>query len=297
MMHWDTIGIYAMRILTVILPMTQGPCQQGTISSIGSLAKAALLVLLSVVITVPSVSADELSGQRAVDAGRESLQGKTKFPWYDSETDDLRRLNVRAADDASDPVNRSSDWESQPTTTAPTTVNTSGSVFWNILQAIFYLLMIVLFALLVWFLVWAFLKRESRDAVSSGATQEVDPRGDIDRIENLPFQVKRPQSDLLAEARRHYEAGNFGEAVIYLYSYLLVEMDKHHLIRLAKGKTNRQYLWEVRSRGPLMPLVETTMIAFEDVFFGQHRLDRERFEQCWRGLDDFHQIVEQGAAG
>jgi hypothetical protein len=24
------------------------------------------------------------------------------------------------------------------------------------------------------------------------------------------------------------------------------------------------------------------MVAFEDVFFGGHSLDRERFEECWR---------------
>jgi hypothetical protein len=253
------------------------------------------LVLLLMAMSVPSVFAEELRGQKAVEAGRESLGGKTKFPWYDPQTDDLRRLNVKASDDASDPVNRSTNWESQPSAPTTRTINSTGSVFWNMMQGLFWLLLFVLFGLLIWFLVWAFLNRESQGAVSSGSTQEVDEHGDVDRIENLPFQVKRPQSDLLAEARRQYEAGNFSEAVIYFYSYLLVEMDKRHLIRLAKGKTNRQYLWEVRSRGPLMPLVETTMFAFEDVFFGQHRLDRERFEQCWRRLDDFHQLVEQGA--
>ncbi len=74
--------------------------------------------------------------------------------------------------------------------------------------------------------------------------------------------------DLLAEARRHYQAGNYGAAIVYLFSFQLVQLDKRQIIRLAKGKTNRQYLREVGPRAALLRLVEQTMVAFEDVFFG-----------------------------
>jgi hypothetical protein len=117
--------------------------------------------------------------------------------------------------------------------------------------------------------------------------------GDIDRVESLPFQLKAPQTDLLSEARRHYEAGNYKDAIIYLYSYQLVELDKHQLIRLTKGKTNRQYLREIRRRGDLFGTLQTSMLAFEDVFFGNHSLERGRFESCWNGLDAFHRSLEQ----
>ena len=44
--------------------------------------------------------------------------------------------------------------------------------------------------------------------------------------------------------------GDYGMAIIYAYAYQLVELDQHHAIQLRKGKTNRQYLRELRrSRG------------------------------------------------
>ena len=117
---------------------------------------------------------------------------------------------------------------------------------------------------------------------------------DVDRIEQLPFAVKRPQSDLLGEARRHYEQGNFAEAIIYYFSYQLVELDKHQVIRLTKGKTNRQYLGEARRAPDLRPLLEDTMVAFEDVFFGHHDLERSRFEACWNRLAQFQKSLAGG---
>jgi hypothetical protein len=112
-------------------------------------------------------------------------------------------------------------------------------------------------------------------------------------MESLPFQVRRPQTGLLAEARRRYEQGDYGGAIIYLFSYQLVQLDKHQLIYLAKGKTNRQYLRELAPLPRLFEILEETMIAFEDVFFGKYRLDKDRFESCWRGMDEFHGQLEQ----
>jgi len=111
---------------------------------------------------------------------------------------------------------------------------------------------------------------------------------DVDRVEALPFAVRKPTGDFLAEARRLYEAGDYSEAIIYLFSYQLVELDRQHLIRLAKGKTNRQYLRELRARLTLRSILETTVVRFEDAFFGRKTLTRERFEQSWQRLDEFH---------
>jgi hypothetical protein len=132
-----------------------------------------------------------------------------------------------------------------------------------------------------------------RTSKTSSEGDEQPTVGEADRIEKLPFRVARPQSDLLAEARRHYEAGRYGEAVIYLFSYQLVQLDKHQLIRLTKGKTNRQYLREVRPQNELRSILERTMIAFEDVFFGHRELPRDRFETCWTQLDEFHRKIQE----
>ena len=120
-----------------------------------------------------------------------------------------------------------------------------------------------------------------------------DPLVAADRIEALPFLRQRAQTDLLGQARLHYEQGNYGEAIIYLFSHELVELDRANLIRLAQGKTNRQYLREARTHEPLRAILEHTMVTFEGVFFGRQPLDRAGFESCWRQLAEFDALVAQ----
>ena len=116
---------------------------------------------------------------------------------------------------------------------------------------------------------------------------------DVGRIEKLSFQVQRPSHDLLSEARASYAAGNYAKAIVYLFSYQLVHLDRNHLVRLAKGKTNRQYLREVRAQADIVRIVGETMTVFEDVLFGRHTIDRRQFEACWNRLDEFHQCVQK----
>jgi len=136
----------------------------------------------------------------------------------------------------------------------------------------------------------AFLKGEQEQ---TQGTKFIDTSSDVDRVEDLPFQVRKPSGDFLSEAQRLYEAGKYSEAIIYLFSYQLVALDKRHVIHLAKGKTNRQYLRETRSRETIKLLLQRTMISFEDVFFGHHELSRERFEESWQKLDEFHQQLDR----
>jgi len=73
----------------------------------------------------------------------------------------------------------------------------------------------------------------------------------------------------------------------------LIQLDKQQIIRLAIGKTNRQYLREVGPPSALGRLLEETMVAFEDVFFGNRRLERARFEACWSRLPEFEALSKQ----
>jgi hypothetical protein len=124
-----------------------------------------------------------------------------------------------------------------------------------------------------------------------GVVDEGRHASDVDRIEALPFRVQAGQGDLLAQVAELYRQGRFAEAIVLLYSYFLVEMDKHQVIRLAKGKTNRQYLREIGPRRLLRALIQRTMIAFEAVFFGHHPLDRQGFEACWAQVAEFQRLV------
>ena len=130
--------------------------------------------------------------------------------------------------------------------------------------------------LLAYLVATAFLKQETSE--SAVLKKVVQTARDADRVEALPFKVRSVSGDFLDEARRLYEAGQFSEAIIFLFSYQLVQLDKQHVIRLAKGKTNRQYLRELRQRPTLRSTLELTMVAFEDAFFGRKTLSRERFE-------------------
>lgn len=229
-----------------------------------------------------SAACGSLWSDDAIEQGRQSLRSQVEYPWYDAENDRLRRVEVPEDEQAEE------DADDQPTPQAAggSAAGSGMSVF---LQVVVWIFIALLFAAVVGALIWAFLRAENQR--SSDSTEVVQSSREVDRIENLPFKIRTPQSDLLAEAQRHYEEGNFREAVIYLYSYKLVELDKHHRIRLTKGKTNRQYLREVRSQQSLAALLERTMVAFEDVFFGHHDLSRQRFERCWNDLPQFRRLV------
>jgi len=115
----------------------------------------------------------------------------------------------------------------------------------------------------------------------------------LDRVEALPFLANRSPENLLDQAQQHYANGNYSEAIIYLFSHELVELDRRNLLRLGRGKTNREYLGQLRRHQRLQSLMEQTMVTFEDVFFGGRRLSRERFEACWNRLAEFDDLVGQ----
>ncbi len=109
----------------------------------------------------------------------------------------------------------------------------------------------------------------------------------------MPIQPQH--TDLLAAARAYLAQGDLGKAIIYAFAHQLVQLDEHHLIQLTKGKTNRQYLRELKPHPEFQDLLCPTMFAFEDVFFGHHELTRQRFDDCWQSLERFHQRLEQVA--
>ncbi len=235
----------------------------------------------------------------AVEAGREAFARSGSFPWYDAQQDSIRRVNVPANDKSAGSGNRNSDWVEDRSSATAAATNTGGrwSTFSTVLVwSIVGLITAGLLTLIIWLIVRAYLSRETGTGSSRSSQQFVELSSDVDRVEQLPFQVKRPQADLLAEARRHYDMADYREAIIYLYSYMLVQLDRHHIIRLARGKTNRQYLREVPHGSRLAELLEITMIAFEEVFFGDHQLDRAQFDECWRGLSEFQTALTKGVA-
>ncbi|MBI2479777.1 MAG: hypothetical protein HYV60_14425, partial [Planctomycetia bacterium] len=69
--------------------------------------RGVMLMAMAVLLT-PAAFAQEMSDTDAVEAGREAFDGGVTFPWYDSDSDSLQRLNVEPPDDV---TNRGSKWE------------------------------------------------------------------------------------------------------------------------------------------------------------------------------------------
>jgi hypothetical protein len=233
-----------------------------------------VLVAQSIFALIPAIAWAQEDPEEAITSGRTALRDSYNRPWYDGDNDSLRRIQVRERAAPRDPG----------ISLAAPNLDFLTVLVWVVLGA--------LLLLVAYFLVMAYLRREN--IVAERQTQLAKREYDVaDRVEALPFMARRDLSDLLGQARRHYEAGNYAEAIIYLFSYQLVELDRHGIVHLDRGKTNRQYLREAKAGG-LRTILDQTMVAFEDVFFGAHQLDRQRFEQSWTRLDEFQSLL--GAA-
>jgi hypothetical protein len=229
------------------------------------------LITLITLFAMPAVSWSA-EDEAAVDSAGEALRERMQIPWYDAESDALK------------PVEFSQPW--QP----------DWDLSWmSWLVEPLNVLLVSVVILLVAVLVWVIIKvvRDRQASASKRMRNRPDALATADHVEALPFMRDRPQHDLLGQARHHYEQGNYSEAIIYLFSYELVQLDRFSLVRLEKGKTNRQYLREAGRERPLAGLLERTMVTFEDVFFGRRALDRAGFEVCWNQLDQFERLVAQ----
>lgn len=220
----------------------------------------------------------------AVVAGRKALdkwQWPSRYPWYDSANDTVARIDVSKPWYERWNLDWLGDW-SGSSSFRPFSMSSFQWAAW--------LALVVLIGVLVYVLFRAYRQSERHASAQAAEAGKSDAADDRRRTEALPLEGRK-RSDFLAEAARCYEQECYGEAVIYLFSHQLIELDKHHLIHLAKGKTNRQYLRELRRHLPLRRLLEQTTVAFEDVFFGHHSLDRTRFEACWSRLDEFSSLL------
>lgn len=248
-----------------------------------------LVCVISGLLTAGLVRGDEGS-----ELGSRAWQAAGDFPWYDAESQSSRPIEMTSQG----PLRQSSDWEwapASPTTSRPFWNFGNWQGFWDVVQVLVWILLAGIFVVLIY--LWLSTVARNQLAIQRRPDDELaEERGEAALIEQLPFQVKRPQTDLLGEARRHYQTGNYREAMIYLYSYQLVQLDRHQRIRLAKGKTNRQYLFELRSAARLRQMLTPSMLAFEDVFFGHYDLPRERFERCWQQLEEFESLLPETVA-
>lgn len=250
---------------------------------------AALLVGLASA-SLCAAQQDLSDPETAVEAGRAGLDGIWDAPWYDSQTDDFRPVDLPR------PRPPSAFWQ----------------WFWGLFSGFSYdwsgVLQILAWLLLALLVVWGVIalvravQAAELERASAVAEEELE-RAEIERIEALPVAVDDPVGDFAAEARRRYEAGDTAGAIVYLFSHQLIELDRRGLLRLVKGTTNRQYLRELKRAAPHEPraaqIVARTMLLFEASFFGAHAPTAEQFEACWRETVELVRLIappEEAAA-
>ena len=148
-----------------------------------------------------------------------------------------------------------------------------------------------LIGLLIGLLVWVIMNSRIEMELGSDDISRPD-RSIAESIRHLPFEMDVAKGDFRQQAQAAYQSGNFRMALIYLFSHVLVTLDQAKLVRLKKGKTNRQYLRELSDSPPLASYYGDVMVPFEQTFFGDYPVTKDVFDNCWRGLDDFQSTVQ-----
>jgi hypothetical protein len=223
-------------------------------------------------LTAPA-AADAVDPQQAVELGREALNSPWEgYPWYDPASDGVKRF---------DP------YEPRPFPDFP---------LFGLPELIAWVMVTVVFAALAYLLVKAIMTLSFRAGRRRAGRRKGGSDDDLRRIEALPLPAFGDQGDFLDLARRCYQEGNYRQAIIFLFSYQLLELDKHNFIRLTRGKTNRQYLRELSPWQVLRRHLEQTTVVFEEVFFGDYPIDRARMDSCWSLLPEFQSLLGESEA-
>lgn len=282
--------------VAALLPSVFGSAGFSFFRSTGLLSISSLCLL--VVFCLATFFAFPAFAQDSIDTGKEALAKKT-YPWYDANTDGTRSLEMRERPEA-----RSSNRDNIPLRKtqlkkAKKPLNPpagGGGGAWNFgggliagLSALTWAMIIAVMLLVIGVLIWAMLRMSSQPAIDD----EVAPvRSMAESIKQLPFELDTPTGDFRQQAHAAYAAGDYQRAMTYLFSHVLVTLDQKGLVRLRRGKTNRQYLRELRPHQPIANYYQHVMVPFESSFFGDHELSKRDFETCWERLDTFQSDVE-----
>ena len=276
-----------------------GPCRLRTSTRSGSWrpfhwASCALALWF-----VPSSALGQ--AESAVETTRQAFRNAGQWDWYDAENDQVRPLPMpgeRASESRreQEPGSPNSFKESpaesreQVRSTEPGTV----SALVNLFAWIMIVSLLVGFLVVIVAAIWrsGFAKKKPSE------TAEQDETESGEYVAEMPFFLDRPESEWLRTARNHYEQGNYRQAMIYVYAHMLNVLDEHRWLQLARGKTNRQFLKELRASATERQLNSSmgdyfylAMMRFEKAFFGSHALTRDELDAIWKGLDRFLQTA------
>lgn len=91
---------------------------------------------------------------------------------------------------------------------------------------------------------------------------------------------RRLSADCQDEALRRAQAGDFTEAIRYLFLALVYRFDERGQVNFQKAYTNREYLELFDDRPPVRDQLRVFVDALDDHWYGQQPALREQYEQC-----------------
>ncbi|MBR2005460.1 MAG: hypothetical protein IJ991_14935, partial [Thermoguttaceae bacterium] len=159
-------------------------------------------------------------------------------------------------------------------------------------EAIFWTLVVALVAALVGALVWAAL-----GTLRNGGAKEKkkkDEKADRERrLEAIAPEARERVDDLGTAAENALAVGDLRLALVYFFSWLIVESDKRGLLWARRGKTNREYWIELAVNPEVQTIYKATMNEFERVYFGAQTISRAEFDDVWRLREPFVAITRR----
>jgi hypothetical protein len=101
---------------------------------------------------------------------------------------------------------------------------------------------------------------------------------------NLPLPENRSAAELWAEAESRARAGQFREAVRFLYLAVLFGLDRKRLLRYEATRTNGEYVRQVRlaehAPADLHPPFERLTDLFERKWYGDRTCEAGEYDTC-----------------
>lgn len=162
----------------------------------------------------------------------------------------------------------------QPQSRTASRSNISFADAGTVLKWILILLIVVVLGALLWLLAKAWI---ARPRVVSAATDSVQAVPDV-ADENVGAD-QLPEDGWMRLAMELMGKGDFRLALRALYLASLAHLAQREMIRLARHKSNRDYLWEVGRRARALPEVtaafSTNVGSFDRVWYGRHEATDE----------------------
>ncbi len=218
------------------------------------------------------------------------------FPWIDPETGKLRPVVPARRpwldwlgdrlDELGGALRRFFERFSFGSKSSPTVGSGTGELVYMGL----FLAALVLFVIVLWNL-WTL---RGSFGLSGEAAKPAIGRGAS--VTDLPEGVRPGFGDPWTVAERSRASGDYGGAVVALFAFQLLGLDRRGLIRLTPGRTGRQYVQSVRDAG-LARSPAATLTLFEEYYYGGKSPSRASFEEVWRLALDFKTRLDASGAG